>query len=217
MSMKCLDLSSYKTLAFDCDGVILNSNKVKTEAFYQSALPYGEVFAKKLVEYHIKNGGVSRYKKFDYFLLEIVRKTTVDAEELKSLLEVYAKLVMDGLLSCEVAPGLTSLKSVTKNARWLVVSGGDQNELIDVFKARGLIDMFDAGIFGSPDTKDVILTREINNNNIIFPALFLGDSQYDLESSKRANLDFMFVSAWSESKYGFDDADYICEYLGLYM
>lgn len=61
-------LIEYKTLVFDCDRVILNSNKVKTEAFYQSALAYGEQAAQALVEYHIANGGISRYKKFAYFL-----------------------------------------------------------------------------------------------------------------------------------------------------
>ena len=50
------------TSFFDCDGVILNSNKVKTNAFYKIALEYGDESAKKLVNYHIKNGGISRYK-----------------------------------------------------------------------------------------------------------------------------------------------------------
>ncbi|NLC22432.1 MAG: HAD family hydrolase, partial [Halomonadaceae bacterium] len=34
------ELKAYLTLVFDCDGVVLDSNRVKTEAFYQATLPY---------------------------------------------------------------------------------------------------------------------------------------------------------------------------------
>lgn len=45
------DLQRYRTLVFDCDGVLLNSNMVKTQAFYSTALPYGEKAAKELVDW----------------------------------------------------------------------------------------------------------------------------------------------------------------------
>ena len=31
-----IDITQYDTIAFDCDGVILDSNKVKTEAFFNA-------------------------------------------------------------------------------------------------------------------------------------------------------------------------------------
>src|SRR5690606_28142226 len=65
-------LANNATLVFDCDGVVLDSNRVKTEAFYQVALPYGEAAAQAFVAYHTANGGISRYKKFAHFLHEIV-------------------------------------------------------------------------------------------------------------------------------------------------
>ncbi len=46
-----MHFGKYKSLIFDCDGVVLNSNKAKTEAFYKAALPYGEQAASALVEY----------------------------------------------------------------------------------------------------------------------------------------------------------------------
>ena len=63
-----MKLQDYKTIVFDCDGVILNSNKVKSDAFSTVAKKYGEDEAKKLVSYNKKNGGVSRYLKFQYFI-----------------------------------------------------------------------------------------------------------------------------------------------------
>ena len=53
-----MKIQDYKTIVFDCDGVILNSNKVKSDAFRKVAKNYGEDEAKKLVSYNKKNGAI---------------------------------------------------------------------------------------------------------------------------------------------------------------
>lgn len=194
-----MKVARYTTLVFDCDGVVLDSNKVKTEAFYQATLPYGKSAAQAMVDYHVANGGVSRYKKFAHFLEQIApHHAEQQGPDLEALLQTYAGYVREGLLSCEVAPGLEALRQKTPNARWLIVSGGDQTELRDVFASRGIAEWFDGGIFGSPDTKDEILARELASGNIQQPALFLGDSKYDYHAASAAGLDFVFLSGWSE-------------------
>jgi phosphoglycolate phosphatase-like HAD superfamily hydrolase len=190
-------ISNYSTLVFDCDGVVLDSNRVKTEAFRQAALPYGSELADMLVVYHVANGGVSRYVKFRYFLDEIVPKGLV-GPDLGEMLASYAAVVRTGLMECAVADGLYELRSAYPKQRWLIVSGGDQAELREIFAARKLDGLFDGGIFGSPDTKDMILEREIYLRNIVSPALLLGDSAYDWRAAQVAALDFAFVSDWTE-------------------
>ena len=37
-----MNFQDYKTIVFDCDGVILNSNKLKTDAFRIVAKNYGD-------------------------------------------------------------------------------------------------------------------------------------------------------------------------------
>jgi phosphoglycolate phosphatase-like HAD superfamily hydrolase len=189
-------ITSYRSLVFDCDGVLLNSNKAKTEAFRNVALPYGEEAAQALVDYHVKNGGVSRYKKFAYFLEQIVPGQA--GPGLEALLEGYARQCRQTLETCEQAAGLAELRRVTAGARWLVVSGGDQEELRAVFAHRGLDAWFDGGIFGSPGAKDDIVERERDNGNIRMPAVLLGDSRFDHLAARRAGLDFVFVSGWTE-------------------
>ncbi|SFC14247.1 haloacid dehalogenase superfamily, subfamily IA, variant 1 with third motif having Dx(3-4)D or Dx(3-4)E [Marinospirillum celere] len=191
-----------KCFLFDCDGVLLNSNSVKTQAFYQATLPYGKDAAQAMVDYHTANGGISRYKKLAHFCDSISPQfpSTTLKPDLNSLLVNYAEKVREGLLACEVAEGLFELRELTAGTPWMIVSGGDQAELREVFAKRGLDHLFDAGIFGSPDTKDEILARELASGNIKKPALFLGDSKYDYEAATRAGLDFVFVSQWSEVK-----------------
>ncbi len=194
-----MNLDNYGTLIFDCDGVILNSNKVKTQAFYTTALPYGEQAAQSLVDYHVQNGGISRYKKFELFLNELL-PPEASKPSLDELLKLYGETVRQNLLSCEVAEGLKELRQQTTHAQWLIVSGGDQNELQDLFSAKDLAQLFDGGIFGSPDTKDQILSRELANGNIQQPAIFFGDSKYDYQAAKTAGIDFIFLSGWTEVK-----------------
>ena len=64
-----VDLKKYTTIVFDCDGVILDSNVVKTEAYFRTAKNLGasDAQAQQLVDYHIKLGGISRYHKFDWY------------------------------------------------------------------------------------------------------------------------------------------------------
>ncbi|MFD1510677.1 HAD family hydrolase [Lacimonas salitolerans] len=197
-------LSDYSTLVFDCDGVVLDSNRIKTEAFRIAAQPWGAAAAGALVAHHVANGGISRHLKFAHFLDAILPEHAPgavpgrDGPGLEELLSAYAQSVRAGLMSCAVAEGLEALRAATPDAHWLIVSGGDQAELREIFAARGLDGLFDGGIFGSPDSKDTILTREQAGGRIEAPALFLGDSRYDHEAASAAGLDFIFVSGWSE-------------------
>lgn len=191
-----MNVQRYATLVFDCDGVVLNSNRIKTEAFRRAATPYGVDAADALVAYHVKNGGISRYKKFEYFLSNVVADR--NGPGLEGLLAAYTETLWEGLMCCDVAHGLDRLRRATRDARWLVVSGGDQSELREIFMARGLSEYFDGGIFGSPDSKDIILMREKEKHNIRNPALFFGDSRYDFDAAWRAGIDFTFVSGWTE-------------------
>lgn len=197
-------ISNYATLIFDCDGVILNSNHIKTEAFRSTALPWGEDVADALVAYHVANGGVSRYRKFAYFLENILSHNLpsdvsgFDDPVLEELLHTYATEVQRGLMDCPVAEGLDDLRRLTIDANWCIVSGGDQAELRDIFSVRKLDHFFERRIYGSPDNKDTILARELDVGSIRLPALFLGDSRYDHQASTRAGLDFIFVSGWTD-------------------
>lgn len=190
------NFNHYETYLFDCDGVILNSNSIKTEAFYETALPYGRDAALELVEYHVRNGGVSRYEKFDYFLRCILKNGA--QSDFDELVSKYASKVFEGLMKCEVSSGLTKLKDITKGSAWMIVSGGDQEELGRVFKARRLDKLFELGIYGSPDSKSDILHREVDSGNIKRPSIFFGDSKYDFKVSREIGLDFIFLTKWTE-------------------
>lgn len=191
-----IDLCNYKIIIFDCDGVILNSNHIKAEAFFEVAKFYGDESADKLLEYHINNAGVSRIKKFEYLLMKILRKP-LDDSELKDLLSQFSLKIKNKLLVCELDHSLKALRKETLNVPWAIVSGGDQSELREVFALRGIDSFFDRGIFGNPKTKKEIIQKENLRTTKDDKILFLGDSKYDYEVSCEFHMDFVFVSQWT--------------------
>lgn len=192
-------ITHYQTIVFDCDGVILDSNIVKTEAYFRTAkrLNATDSEAQALVDYHVQLGGISRYHKFEYYLQHIRNESVADAK-IQQLLDVFAEELEEGLLNCEIAKGLEALRAKTSASNWLILSGGDQKEIRALFAKRDLAHYFNGGLFGSPDNKDEVLARELASSNIRLPALFVGDSKYDFEASNNADLDFVFLSDWTE-------------------
>lgn len=191
-------IGEYKTIAFDCDGVILNSNSIKTEAFYEVALPYGTEAADALKAHHIYNGGLSRNLKFSYLFSSILKRAP-EPGEIDALLKRYGDIVSSELMAVELTPGLETFRAETWPSNWVVVSGGNQAELRSLFSKRNLNHLFDTNnIFGSPRSKSEIVWDEAKKGLLTLPLLFLGDSHYDYEVAKQHDFDFVFVRAWSE-------------------
>lgn len=193
--MESIDLDKYSTFIFDCDGVLLNSNKIKTQAFFDTALPYGSENAQRLVEHHVLHGGVSRYRKFSWFVEDLLGENNPGLVE--QLVSTYAQKVIKELERCDSAP-LNEIRAKFASTNWMVASGGDQSELRKVFDVRSLTPLFDLGIFGSPDDKSEIIEREIVSNSLQAKAVLFGDSKYDFEVAKQFGIDFVYVSSWSE-------------------
>ena len=192
-----MNLQGFATWVFDCDGVLLDSNAIKTQAFHEVAVRYGSQAADSLVAYHVAHGGVSRYRKFEYLLGDVLG-LAVAPGQVEELASAYGERVSERLMRCAVAPGLQLLREQLPDASWMVVSGGAEAELRGVFARRGLDSLFDAGIHGSPATKDEILASRLADGTLRRPALFLGDSRYDHEAAMTAGLEFIFVHGWTE-------------------
>lgn len=191
-----MNLFDYDYYLFDCDGVILDSNMVKTNVFYDVALNFAdEAAAEHLRQYHMNNGGISRFEKFEYFFKEYLQEHDY-TEKLNQSLEAFKKLSLHGCCDCDYVPGvLDFLEKLEPNSKKFVVSGGAESDLLEIFDYRK-IDKFFNGIFGSPKTKYEIVELIQPKGRV----LFLGDSRLDFDVAKHYGMDFLFVSGVSEWK-----------------
>ena len=189
-------MKNYSHLFFDCDGVILNSNKIKTDAFYKLALNFGELQAQKLVNHHLENGGISRYEKIKFFQKNILKNTNIKLYQ--ELVDNYGKILKEKLIKAEISKGVFKIKQFFPNSKITVVSGSDQNELRWLFKEKRIDHLFNNGIFGSPKNKIEILEEIFSGFKGEEKSIFIGDSKYDFEVSKFFKIDFAFISEWSD-------------------
>ena len=193
-----INMDKYDFFIFDCDGVILDSNKLKSNAFAEALPNEPPDLVAEFVQYHKQNGGISRYEKFRYYFEEMKKQVEAEAEIDKAL-NNFAAIVSEGLLKCNYIPGVVEIirELFNLNKRLFVVSGSDEKELIQVFRQRG-IDHYFENIYGSPDTKPDILKRELEQGLLKSPMVYIGDSKHDYECAKRYNSDFIFMTQYSE-------------------
>jgi len=195
-------INQYTIAIFDCDGVILESNKIKSEAFALALANENPTLVKEFVEYHQTNGGISRYIKFEYFFKNIKKQTNYELE-LKDTLVRYAALSKKGLLECPEISGVRDILKYFKaiNVPCYVASGGDQQEVREVFEIRGLTSYFN-GIYGSPVSKIENLAMLKSEGKLTTAGIFFGDAFSDMQAAKEYSLDFVFISGVSEWKDG---------------
>ena len=191
-------MKNYEFCILDCDVVVLDSNRIKTRAFKEALLLEPKDKVKKLIDYHLLNGGVSRYEKFEYYFKNI--KCSQDIEsDLQKALDKFASYVYNKLLKCDLVPGVIQFVEKMNNLdiKCYVNSGSDENELNEVFKERGFINLFEE-IKGSPNTKDKNTSSIIGSIGKERRGVFFGDSKSDYLSAKKFSLDFIFISGYSE-------------------
>ena len=182
---------------FDFDGVILNSNKIKTKAFQKLSEKYGKFKSSKLVEFHIKNGGISRFEKINWFVKNVLEKE--DNELSNKLIKNYGKIVCKELLDCKIRTNLYDLREKLKASKWYIASGGLETEIKDFLNKKSLINLFDGGVFGSPKPK-LLIIRDIIKNGRDTKSVLIGDSIYDYKCAVENGIGFLFAKEWTEVK-----------------
>ncbi len=104
-----------KTIFFDFDGVIVDSTRIKTEAFYELFLEHGEEKAQMAQTYHLQNEGVDRYAKINHICENILNQPH-DQQKEERYAKQFSHLVFEKVLKCGFIPGaLEFLNSLYKH------------------------------------------------------------------------------------------------------
>jgi len=199
-------LDSYDVVIFDCDGVLIDVNLLKCEAFGKAVEDYPTDIVNDFVKHCRNTFGVSRYVKFKEFFNDFA-KEPFQKNKYNSFLSNYASICKEMYQYADITPGCENLLSQLFNANKMlyVASGSDEKELNEAFIGRNLNKYFN-GIYGSPKAKtectSMILDRNPNKK-----AVFIGDALADLKTAKEHNLDFIYMSKFTVQS---DEKDQIC-------
>ena len=179
-----------KLIILDFDGVIVESADIKTGAFRKLFSDYPE-HVDKIVEFHIKNAGVSRYEKFSYTYSDIL-KQPLNKEKMEELDKRFSALVVEEIKKCLLVPGTREfLEKYSKKARLFIASSTPEAELRYLVKARGLEKYFQ-GIYGAPSKKSEITLRIMKKENVKKDEiLFVGDSTADYTEAGKVGVPFV--------------------------
>jgi phosphoglycolate phosphatase-like HAD superfamily hydrolase len=188
-------------IIFDCDGVIFDSNELKSQAFYEVLSHYPEWVRTTFINYHKIHGGVSRYIKFQYLFTNILEQE-IDDEKLNQLLHTFGDQCRKLYAKVPLTVGCHEVLQALSNKGWglYIASGSDEIELREVFLQRGLFEQFQK-ILGSPKCKTDCVAEALRyGNHPEGSSLMIGDSVADWQAAKANKVRCILMTDYSESK-----------------
>ncbi len=180
-----------KAIIFDFDGVLVESVDVKTRAFARMFEEEGEEVVRGVTDYHLKNGGVSRVRKFKYYYDEILKRS-LSEEKLADLCDTFSRLVIDEVINSPYVKGAQEfLDKFYSKLDFYVASGTPEEELREIVISRGM-NIYFKGVYGSPAQKGDISRMILGQNGYnTKEVVFIGDSITDLKGAQDSGVRFI--------------------------
>ena len=190
-----------KNIFFDFDGVIVNSNNIKTKAFLDLYKNCDKNILKKIKEHHINNGGMSRFDKINFYHKNFL-KEKINKKKIQELSNIFSKYVFKKVVKSKFMPGFKNFINNNSYYNLYIISATPEEELKKI-SLQKKISIFFKGIYGSPKYKKNIIMDIINKNKYKKKeCLFIGDSINDLEAANKTQINFLcFGNDFKSHKY----------------
>lgn len=191
-----IQLRDVELVFLDCDGVILDTNQAKLNAFRQTL----EVFetpsdtVDRMIGWQQSNFGTSRYKTFE--ALKDGKFGSPPKVSLDGLLREYAARAEDLYEVAQFCTGVFEFLGLMRTAECVVVSGSDQSELRRVFEQRRVAGI--AAVYGSPIPKSEHISNQLRARRLSSrAAVMIGDAIADLQAAESQGVFFCGVTEFS--------------------
>jgi phosphoglycolate phosphatase-like HAD superfamily hydrolase len=195
-----------KNIIFDFDGVILDSVPVKTEAFRVLFDHYDKNMVDTFIDYHLLNGGMSRYLKIRYFFEQLLGQD-ISEKNIIQLAEEYSELTKRELAQQQyiIQDTITFIKQNYQTCRMHIASGAAEDDLNFICDTLDLTQYF-FSIHGSPQSKDKLVKEIIESNQYIKDeTILIGDSINDLDAANINNIVFYGYNNSTLARYNYID------------
>jgi len=179
-----------RVLILDFDGVVIESNAVKTEAFRQVFSRFPEQ-AEAMVAFHLANISLSRFAKFEHLLAMMGRAN--DAVLQADIAADFSKRVFEGLAAVPLVPGAEIfLRKMTPRLPVYLASVTPAEELAGILAKRELTHWF-RDVYGCPPWTKPAAIRDVITREGLRPgeALLIGDSAGDQHAAQMTGVEFL--------------------------
>lgn len=183
----------YKAIIFDFDGVICDSVDVKTKAFASLYASYGPEIEQMVINYHLNHGGISRFKKIQYFEENFLNRK-ISEKEIEEKANLFAKIVKEKVINSNYLPGvLDFIKEMSKFVPLFICTGTPQFEIIEITEKKE-INLFFKEIYGSPTEKKTIISTILNKYKLSSSeVVYFGDATTDQIATKAFDMPFIGI------------------------
>lgn len=184
-----------RAIAFDFDGVLVESVAVKTNAFAQLFSEEDPEAVQKIIDFHLRHCGTSRFEKIRAIYREILHRPLAE-EKLQSLCEQFSSYVVDRVIGAPWVEG--AVEFLAGHAGWyecFVISGTPQEELREIISRRGIATFF-REVLGAPSSKETLLGDTLRRHSLApSEAVFVGDAETDWLAAREAGIQFVWRQA----------------------
>jgi phosphoglycolate phosphatase len=180
-------------IIFDFDGVILDSAKIKVDAYVTIYADEDPAKVRRLVEHAHVHGGTTRRVKFAQYERDLFGRSG-DAESVERLSRRYSQLVYGAVMKCSFVEGAESLLTAAKGMIDMhVVSGTPEEELRGVIGKRGLAPFF-RSVWGAPTTKVDAFAGILRDNRYEASCVVaIGDSMTEFWAAQELGIPFLGI------------------------
>jgi len=178
-----------KILILDFDGVIVESEDIKTEAFRELFQEYENI--DDIIQYHLHNSLSSRFEKFRYIYENFLDKEY--NEEIEVIVSnKFSEIIFNRLVQCPFVVGAEEfLQTFSKLCPIYVVSASPQEELRKIITIRNIQNYF-KGVWGNPNTKIDAISIILKSEKIKpTKAVYVGDRVGDFEIAQKVGVPFI--------------------------
>ncbi len=181
-------------ILFDVDGVLIDSLRVKGEAFAAAFSDYPDRHD-EIVAMHLANGGVNRIEKITRMHVLAVGRQPTEGE-LTVRVDAFATAVCDGVIAAPEIPGAeAALRAWSGVVPLHAVSATPQGELEVILEARGIASLLTSVEGWPPGKSDLVGGLLERCGYRPHRCVVVGDSREDLAASKANGALFIQVSS----------------------
>ena len=191
MNYKARSLMTSANLIFwDFDGVIKESVDVKTKAFAEIFLPYGDDVSNRVRQHHESHCGISRFEKIPLYLDWAGIKATT--QSVSEYCNIFSDYIVQAVIDSPWVPGVLEYLKIYSNKKYFVlVTATPQKEIEHILSELNISECFKK-VYGAPTEKTEAIGEVILRNNCnLSEALMIGDSKSDLHAANINSVRFL--------------------------